>query len=304
MPRALRVLLPLAFALAAIVVVASATLRLAANGIGCAPWPACYGQAATAVAANETPLARALRPVHRVAATAFALVALGVVAVGWPHWQRSKRAAGGALLVVTAMLAWVGLYTPSPLPAVTLANVLGGFALISLLAVLWVASVRLRNGGGRSIPTAAGIGIVLLLGLVLQAGGGALISARLAGDACASGCAGAWPAGATALANPFMTGTADELLLRGGQPLQWLHRLGGLLLMLACAITAAALMQRRQPWAGTALFIALATGGLGFAAASSMPALPLVVLHALAAGLLGATLAALLAASHSEERKT
>ena len=92
----LRRLLQLAFALALVVVGASATLRLAANGIGCEPWPACYGGADTAAAANATPLARALRLSHRIAASAFALVALAAVALGWRRWASGQRIAGAA----------------------------------------------------------------------------------------------------------------------------------------------------------------------------------------------------------------
>ena len=164
----LRRLLQLAFALALVVVGASATLRLAANGIGCEPWPACYGGADTAAAANATPLARALRLSHRIAASAFALVALAAVALGWRRWASGQRIAGAALLAATALLAWIGRHTPSPLPAVTLINLLGGFALLALLAYLLAARPP-------AAAAAAPIGAlaVLAVALALQAGSGA-----------------------------------------------------------------------------------------------------------------------------------
>ncbi len=301
MTPALRVLLPLAFALAVIVVVASATLRLAANGIGCTPWPACYGQEATAAAASEQPLLRGLRIAHRIAASAFALVALAVVALGWRRWRQASRVAGVALLGVTGMLAWVGLYTPSPLPGVTLLNVLGGFTLLALLAFL-LAAARTQAVAREQQTPASPAWILLWVALVLQAGGGALISARLAGDACAAGCAVVWLPDAFVLLQPFVAGAATELLPRGGEPLHLLHRLGGLALVLVCVIVAAAMFERGRRWAGATLSVAAAAGALGFAIASTPPVLPLAVLHALAAGLLFAALAAMLAARNSREK--
>ncbi len=284
MRPALRQWLRAAWLLAAIVVAASATLRLAANGIGCAPWPSCYGQSATAAAANEQPALKALR----VAASAFALAAVVIVVLGWRAWPAPQRAAGAALLVVTGILSWVGLFTPSPLPAVTLANVLGGFALLALLAFLLAADSPAgvdRDGGRPAWP------LVLLAALALQALGGALISARLAGAACTPDCGLVWLPGGAQLMHPFAVGAADELLPRGGEPLQMLHSFGGLALMLACAITAVVLRERVRPWARALLVVALATGTLGFVVAAAEPALAAAVLHALAAGVLGALLA-------------
>jgi cytochrome c oxidase assembly protein subunit 15 len=294
----LRRLLQLAFALALVVVGASATLRLAANGIGCEPWPACYGGADTAAAANATPLARALRLSHRIAASAFALVALAAVALGWRRWASGQRIAGAALLAATALLAWIGRHTPSPLPAVTLINLLGGFALLALLAYLLAARPP-------AAAAAAPIGAlaVLVVALALQAGSGALISARLAGADCASDCRTSWLPGAAALADPMLSGTAAEIVQpRAGQVLHLWHRLGGLALALTTLVAAFALLRRRRRRTAT-MVAAAATGALGFAAASADPALAAVAAHALAAGLLVASLGAAVApgADLSEE---
>jgi len=294
----LRRLLQLAFALALVVVGASATLRLAANGIGCETWPACYGGADTAAAANATPLARALRLSHRIAASAFALVALAAVALGWRRWASGQRIAGAALLAATALLAWIGRHTPSPLPAVTLINLLGGFALLALLAYLLAARPP-------AAAAAAPIGAlaVLVVALALQAGSGALISARLAGADCASDCRTSWLPGAAALADPMLSGTAAEIVQpRAGQVLHLWHRLGGLALALTTLVAAFALLRRRRRRTAT-MVAAAATGALGFAAASADPALAAVAAHALAAGLLVASLGAAVApgADLSEE---
>jgi cytochrome c oxidase assembly protein subunit 15 len=285
---ALRPLLQLAFALALVVVGASSTLRLAANGIGCQPWPACYGRATTADAFNATPLARALRLSHRIAASSFALVALAAVAVGWRRWATGPRIAGAALLAVTAVLAWVGRYTPSPLPAVTLVNLLGGFALLALLGYLLAA----RAAGTGASMAGAGL-LVLMVALAAQSGGGALISARLAGDACAAGCATAWLPGAGALIDPALPGAAAEIAPpRAGQALHLWHRLGGLVLTLTTIVAVFATLRGRSPRAAAvAMLAAAATGALGFAVATDPPALPAAAAHALVAGLLVASLA-------------
>jgi cytochrome c oxidase assembly protein subunit 15 len=296
---ALRPLLLLAFALAVVVVGTSATLRLAANGIGCAPWPACYGRAATAAAANATPLARALRLSHRIAASAFALVAVAAVAIGWRRWATGQRIAGVALLAVTAVLAWIGRYTPSPLPAITLVNLLGGFSLLALLAGLLAApatTAQAPNSGARyGRTTTAAVGVsVLLVAVAVQSAGGALISARLAGDACASRCGPIGSADAVVLLDPSRPGTATELAgSTAGQVLQAGHRLGGLALALLTMITVYALGRRRRPrLAAAAMLAAGVTGGLGFALASDAPALAAAAAHALGAGALCAALGA------------
>ncbi len=296
MPQLTRRLLQLAFALALVVVGASSALRLAANGIGCAPWPACYGQAVTAADANRSGAAKALRLAHRIAASTFALVALALLATGWRQWRQATRVAAVALLLVTTALAAIGWLTPSTLPAVTLANVLGGFTLLALLALLLVRTRATATVGNGSLKAPAG-GILLFALLALQVAGGAMISARLAGDACATGCGAAWLPGAAVLAQPFVTGTATELVhpQRGGQPLHLLHRLAGLALVIASLLAAFVWRSRRRRWATAAMVAAASTGGLGFVIATFTPSLPAAVLHALAAATLVATLAALAA---------
>jgi cytochrome c oxidase assembly protein subunit 15 len=300
-----RGLLALAFALALIVVGVTATMRLAANGIGCSPWPACYGTAATAEAADRSPLVRTLRLVHRLSATGFAAVALAVVGFGWRRWSAAARAAGVALLVVTVLLAVIGRHSPSPLPAITLANLLGGFALLALLAYLWVAATM------PAAPTAAGATwragvLALAVAVLLQAASGGLISARLAGADCAATCGAAWVTGVAALANPLRPGSAAELVHpRAGQVLHGLHRLGGLALAVAAVAAVFTLVRWRSPrLAAAAMSAAAATGALGFAVARAEPALAAAASHALAAAVLFAVLGAALALPSACLRET
>lgn len=290
--RHLRALLWLALALAGVIVLASATLRLSANGLGCAPWPACYGQAATAEAAQQTALVQTLRLAHRIAASSFVLVALAVVFLGWKRWPRSLRAVGVVLLLVTAVLAGIGRFTPSPLPLITLINVLGGLSLLLLLA--WLLA-----GTSAATPVAAPehvarflrrVGIALLLVLAWQAASGAFISARLAGAACVNGCGEFWLPGAAALFNPFTAGSASELLGQpaAGQPLHLLHRVLGMALLVttwAVALSWPRQQARRLRVLAWPLTAALLTGLI---AASFDGSLAAGVAHVLLAGLTAA----------------
>ncbi|GMV57554.1 MAG: hypothetical protein AMXMBFR72_06690 [Betaproteobacteria bacterium] len=288
-------LLVTAFVLALTVLGASSYLRLAANGIGCEPWPGCYGKEVTAQAARESAAAQAARSTHRIAASAFALVALAAVVLGWRRWGGPARAAAVVLLVVTAALALIGRYTPSALPAITLANVLGGLALAGCVAFLISAQrVVARYVPPHRHPRA--LAVVLAL-LAVQAASGTMISARSAGAACAIECSEAWLPGAARLWNPLEPGTAVDLLRRerGGEPLHALHRLGGIVVaVLAVAAASASTRRPGTPYVRAVVGASALALALGLALAAYEGPLAVAVAHALAAGALVAACAALL----------
>jgi cytochrome c oxidase assembly protein subunit 15 len=237
--------------LALVVVGASSFLRLAGNGLGCEPWPRCYGTEAAAQRANDSAVVQGMRLSHRVAATLFLVVASVLVWKGWRRWPVAHRSAGVLLLAVTLLLAGIGLITPSPWPWVTWINLLGGFTLVALLLLLAAphdSPWRVSRWFG-----------VLLVLLVLQALAGATISVRLAGAACANGCATAIGGDWLALFNPVRAGSAIEVARNpSGSTLHALHRLGGLLLAIAAIVAGAAGGHRMRN-------VALAAGAvLGF----------------------------------------
>ncbi len=282
----IRALLWAALALAFVVLAASSSLRLAANGLSCTPWPACYGQPATAEAQSDATTTAALRAIHRVAATVFGLLALALPVAGWRRFARGERAATLLLLAVTAGLAWLGRHTPSPLPAVTVANVLGGLTLIGLLA--WL----LAPAAGRARIAVVG---AFTLALAAQTAGGALISARLAGAACVPACERAWQPGALALWNPARAGSAQELLgdPKAGQPLVTTHAFAGIALLLAAIGIGAAHGGLRAARRLSMNAGAVVAAGMALYVFDSQ--LWLAVLHAALAGALVAALAALAA---------
>lgn len=290
-----RILLSVAFVLALLVVGTSSGLRLMNNGLGCGPWPTCYGAAATAEIAQQSLVAKALRLTHRVAASAFALVALAGVLSGWRRWDVQAQGAAVFVLATTAVLSLVGLATPSPLPAVTLINLLGGLALLGGTAFM-LATTPLQTAVHTRGPTRALAAILVLV--AIQAAAGAMISVRSAGAACDRGCGAQWQPGTIELWNPLRPGPAEELLrgARAGEPLHALHRLGGIVItVLATALLGAELARSGTATSRRALAAVTICLSLGLLLSSSDGALSLAVAHALSAGLLVASLAMLLA---------
>ena len=163
-------------ALVLAVIVASAYLRISQAGLG---WSGLAGVA---------------RVVHRLAASAEALLAVMIVVV---CWGARRRWTGGALTaaviaVLTVFLTLLGIVTAeAQTPAVTLGNLLGGMA---LLGTLW--SLRLQARGAVAPDSSAAAfwmwsGVALL---ALQIALGGLVSAHGAAKSCGTlpGCDGEW----------------------------------------------------------------------------------------------------------------
>lgn len=289
----------LALVLAFVVLGASSGLRLADNGLSCTPWPACYGKPDASQAAQASAATATARAIHRVAATVFALVAAALVAVGWRRKSASEHVVAFLLLAVTIGLAWLGRHTPSTMPGVTVANVLGGLTLIGLLAWMLAHASVLRPGDlQRPSRDRNAVAWLLLLALVAQAAGGALISVRLAGSSCALLCERVWLPGAGVLWHIGTPGSAVDLLghPQAGQPLFAWHALFGLALLLLGFFVAAARGGDRA--ARRLLFALAATAGAGLLFKTLDSPLLLAVAHALLVGATIAALAALLAPRH------
>jgi heme A synthase len=168
-----------------------------------------------------------------------------------------------------------------------LANVLGGLALIGLLG--WMLSRRAENGSRNALLA------VFTVVLALQAAGGALISARLAGAACAKPCEHVWLPGAAALWDPGRAGNAVDLLGNpiGGQPLYAVHALLGMALLPTAFAVAVAHRNRAARHLLLAVGAAVAAGLMLYVLESP---LLVAVLHAVLIGVVIITVAALAAA--------
>lgn len=179
-------LLAFAALLTVLITSASAYLRLGGNALGCEGWPACYLAAAEPRATvADLPAVRWVRGSHRVAASVLGLLIIAIVALGWDALQgRGRRIAGVTLLFLALFLAWLGRYTPSLLPAVTLGNLFGGMALFGL--IVWMQARPRANVFADYRPAARlrFAAAILLAAIVVQVVLGALLSVRHGTAAC------------------------------------------------------------------------------------------------------------------------
>lgn len=169
----------------------SAYLRLDKAGFGCADWPQCYGQSlrqlqqGVAVSAEVQTATAAARLAHRVVAVIALLLVLLMVAVcfsGGPV-LRAEGAMALALLALALALAVLGRWSSmARVPAVTLGNLLGGFAMLALCARLALAGLALDEPV--RTPKLRGWVLVALCMLVAQLALGGLVSASFAGLSC------------------------------------------------------------------------------------------------------------------------
>jgi cytochrome c oxidase assembly protein subunit 15 len=227
----MRRLVSVALALVLVITLSSAFIRLSQSGLSCRDWPTCYGAQieVPAAAPAETAPIFVARVLHRIAASATGVLLLAIAVLGWRRWRNdSRRAVAVVLVVLAGLLAWLGKYTPSTLPAVTLGNLLGGMALLGLLA--WLRQSDARGETPQAQPRRW---ILVALALVaLQIALGGLIGARHAALACTGlpGCSGGlWPHGADWRAfDPYLPN--DGLGEASRQALHLAHRLVALIL--------------------------------------------------------------------------
>lgn len=273
----------------------SAYMRQAKAGLDCEPWPQCYGQgvsgaSATQPAAAAAPAVVAARLTHRIAAVAVLLLVVAMLVAALrsrPRW-RADTALVAALLAVTLFLAVLGRWTAhSPLPAVVLGNLLGGFVMLALCLRL-AAPAPQAAGGLRPW-------VWLVAALVLaQTALGGMVSATSSLLSC-SGLGDCWTAAQTqswAVLDPWRAPSpSGGWPLDQGAPLQLLHRLGAIAVLL-CGLPLAIVLRRRARLGATALLACLlAQLLLGPLLGSVGAPMALVLLH----NVLAATVLALLA---------
>jgi len=185
-----------------VLVTVSAYLRLDHSGIGCEPWPACYGnigvpaESPSAAGTYERLLEEASEPLswatplHRLVASVLGLTILGMTLVSLR--QRRDRVATLSLLALTVFLAWLGIYSEGlHSPAVVMGNLCGGFAMLGILGWL-VVRKPLSPQAERSRLHFATIAALIFLGAQIFIGG--LTSANFAASACQTlpNCHGSW----------------------------------------------------------------------------------------------------------------
>jgi cytochrome c oxidase assembly protein subunit 15 len=238
-----------ALLLVLVLVTLSAYLRLDQSGIGCEPWPACYGNIGVATESPDAagtyerlleeasqPLSWAT-PLHRLVASVLGLLVLGMALLSL-H-QRKNRLMTFSLLGLTVFLAWLGIYSEGlHSPAVVMGNLGGGFAMLGLLG--WMVFARPRhagliNTGLRRVTIAA------LCVLAIQILLGGLTSANFAASACQTlpDCHGSWLPGAdivTALDMTRVHEIGSTGLVLGGPERADIHKLHRISAIISAAL--------------------------------------------------------------------
>ncbi len=218
--RLLHALTVLTLVLSFDLVLLGAFTRLSDSGLGCPDWPGCYGHASPVGARAHIGSAQAAMPhgpvthgkawvemLHRYAAAAIGVLTIALVLLAY----RASRTAAARLdprqrpgtAWAWATLAWIivqgafGALTVTwrLYPAIVTLHLLGGMALLALLAVQAQAydAARARRRLAVSRELAAGVAVVALIA-VLQIALGAWVSSNYAVLACRDfpTCQGQW----------------------------------------------------------------------------------------------------------------
>lgn len=305
--RRYRVLRRLALFCAALVLAVtslSAFIRLSKVGLGCADWPACYGQDLRRLqqgtpVSDEVQTATALaRLVHRITASTALLLVIVMVLICFGSQPLLVREGllALALLGLALFLAVLGVWSSAPrVPAVAMGNLLGGFFMLALCVRL---AMRGEPAPSASMRTWV---IVAALLLTLQVALGGLVSASLSGLSCTgwSDCSPreALQASGWASLDPWrepVLGAAPAVNPAGALA-NSLHRHAGPLLALLLLPLALLALRRGRRRSGTVLLVLLGAQ-LAVGVALSALGLPMAValLHNLLATALLATLLTLL----------
>ncbi len=274
----------------------SAFIRLSKAGLGCLPWPQCYLQ-------NLGPGDRGLPPLvgeavatarvaHRVLAVTTLLLVIAMLMTTVTQGAMTQRRQGRqvfALLMLALFLAVLGRWTANArVPAVTLANLLAGFAMFAISWRLAVNPARTLTAtlAQRRLVAWAWLGTALL---VTQIALGGLVAAARFGLSCPQ----LWVCDLTQAGwdafNPWREPGFDAA--QPGNPAGALphavHRLGYLVLAGVLLPLAVAAWRSGRRTAGLALLVLLLVQGvLGVALVAGGLPLAVALAHNVAAALL------------------
>lgn len=300
------------------VVVLGSYVRLSDAGLGCPDWPGCYGaltvpQSEAAIesaqqAYPDKPLehAKAWKEMaHRYLAGSLGLLVAGLAVLAYRQRQTIKTAwqLSAALVVLIIMQALLGMWTVTLLlkPVIVTLHLLGGMTTLAVLS--WIA---FRHSYKADIALPAGQQCWLRLALliwILQVLLGGWTSSNYAALACTDfpTCHGLWwPI--MDMADAFHITRALGVSRDGGQlhldaltAIQWVHRLGALMVLVWMAVSARILLQRQvsKVLAWGLLVIVLCQIAVGIGNLLLQLPLVLAVLHNAGAALLGVCLVAI-----------
>ena len=192
----------LAAAVAFVVIVLGAYVRLSHAGLGCPDWPGCYGQLTWPAEAQEIEQANQAYPerpveagkawkemVHRYLAGALVLLVVLINVLAWrpSNRQSDVRALSAGLLALILFQALLGMWTVTLklFPLVVMGHLLGGLATFCLLLWLaWRCSPPASDHDNLSYAPYRSAILAGLLVLVVQLALGGWTSANYAALAC------------------------------------------------------------------------------------------------------------------------
>ena len=243
-----------ALVLVIVLVSLSAYLRLDHSGIGCAAWPACYGNIGLPEANTPSvddayqrlleearqPLSWAT-PLHRLVASVLGLTILALCLTSLR--VRQDRAVSFTLLALTVFLAWLGIRSSGLHdPAVVMGNLGGGFLMLGLLGWTVFRKKQPQSESRSRLRTVSTIAIVAL-GMQILLGG--LTSANFAASACQTlpDCHGSWLPGphlATAFDLSRVHQVGETGIVLGGPERADIHKLHRLFAVLTMFVVVTA----------------------------------------------------------------
>jgi len=277
-----RSLCVLAVALAFIVVVMGAYVRLSDAGLGCPDWPFCYGKPVPADIADGHALAKAWKEMgHRYLAGTLGLLILALAIGAW-RLQRSALLAAAIVLVVIVQ-ATLGAWTVTMLlkPAIVTAHLIGGMTTLALLA--WLAFAQWSHAAAPEMRALRFVAGLAMAAVAIQIVLGGWVSANYAALACPElpRCPGPMD-----FANAFhvvreLGQTADGQLLSldALRAIHWAHRLFANVALLVAIFAAFRVWRLERRLALLLAVLVLVQFSLGVAnVALSLP-LPLAAAH-------------------------
>jgi len=247
----------MAMLLAWCVVVLGAYVRLTDAGLGCPDWPGCYGsmtvpesdaaikQAQAAYPDKPIDVGRAWREMlHRYLAGTLGLLVLGMFILSWRLRKVTNTSTGlvTTLLILVGLQAALGMLTVTMLlkPVIVTTHLLGGMSTLGLLT--WITHRHWGYASGTIIgypktPFLLRIGFILLVGQILLGG---WTSTNYAALACVDfpTCHGVWwpemdiVQGFNVFRELGLTSDGQPISLAAITAIQWIHRLGALVIFM------------------------------------------------------------------------
>lgn len=282
-----------ALALAFVVVVVGAYVRLSDAGLGCPDWPFCYGKPVPAEIAHPDALAKAWKEMgHRYLAGTLGLLILALCILAWRNTR--ARALTTALVLVVVFQAALGMWTVTLLlkPAIVTAHLLGGMTTLSLL--LWLALSESKHRLDPKAGALRPLALATLIVVATQAALGGWVSANYAALACPDLplCRGA-VVPPMDFANAFhvlrelgQTPDGDLLSLEALTAIHWAHRMFALVAVAAVLVLAARTWRVLPRLAAVLVVLVALQFSLGIANVLLGLPLPLAAAHNAGAALL------------------